>query len=142
MLRDDELNVIVEFEPAIWAKWYSCPDEIVQIPWLVGIQVPHLEPNQNIVVLIRGRDAGGLAHELASDIDVAGERALQSIGDRVFHTVCHSISMSQAYQVIRDGCSSNVLRLIKWEFWCVQETTSTLDAEVRKRFASSRIMRE
>lgn len=140
-LEDDERNVIVEFESAIYAKWYSCPDETMPIPWLFGEKDYSVNPNDNIVVLIRARDAMGIKQCLSSDIDLVGERAMQSIGEQYFVLVPFdfndpSISDNERQALINRAQSKLVGIIV------CPESTFTLDTEVRKRLLSSRIMRE
>lgn len=140
-LEDDERNIIVEFEAAIYAKWYSCPDEPMLVPWLLGEQKYIVNPSDNIVVSVRARDAIGIKQHLAKDIDLVGERAMQSIGEQYFVLVPFDfndpyISDNERQTFINWAQSKQVGIIV------CPESTSTLDADVRKRFMSSRIMRE
>ena len=140
-LEDDERNIIVEFEAAIYAKWYSCPDEPMLVPWLLGDKEYIINPSDNIVVLVRARDAIGIKQHLVKDIDLVGERAVQSIGEQYFVLVPFDfndpyISDNERQAFINRAQSQQVGILV------CPESTSTLDADVRKRFMSSRIMRE
>ena len=140
-LEDDERNIIIEFEAAIHGKWYSCPDESMPVPWLLGGKEHSVNPNDNIVVLIRARDATGIKRRLTSDIDLVGERAVQSIGEQYFVLVPFDfndphISDDERQALINRAQSKQVGIMV------CPESISTMDAEVRKRLMSSRIMRE
>ena len=140
-LEDDERNIIMEFESAICAKWYSCPDEPMPVPWLLEEQDHLVHPNDSIVVLIRARDAAGIKHHLANDIEVVGERAIQSIGERYYVLVPFDFNDSaildkERQTLINRAHSKQVGILV------CPESTYTLDAEVRKRLMRSRILRE
>lgn len=140
-LEDDERNILVEFEAAIYAKWYSCPDESMPIPWLLDGQEYLVNPSDNIVVLIRARDAIGIKRYLTTDIDLVGERALQSIGERYFVLVPFDFNdpyiSDDERQALANRAQSKQVGIM-----ICPESVSTLDVDVRKRFMSSRIMRE
>jgi hypothetical protein len=140
-LEDDERNIVIEFEGGIYAKWYSCPDEPIPVPWLFDGASCSVNADDTIVVLVRARDAIGMKQHLAVDIDLAGQRAMQSIGDRYFLLVPFdfnepSISDSDRRVLIQKAQSMAVGIIV------CPESTTTLDSEVRKRMMSSRIMRE
>lgn len=140
-LEDDERNVIIEFEPHSYAKWYSCPDESVPIPWLLREKQNFALPNDNIVAFVRARDAVGIQQHLINDIDLAGERMKHSIGERYFILLPFdfydpAISETDRLRLTEHAQANQVGLLI------CPETTFTLDGEVRKRLMSSRIMRE
>lgn len=140
-LEDDERNIIVEFEAAIYAKCYSCPNESMPVPWLLEEQECIVNPSNSIVVLIRARDAIGIKQHLAKDIDLVGKRAVQSIGEQYFVLVPFDfndpyISDNERQTFINRARSKQVGIIV------CPESTLTLDTDVRKRFMSSRIMRE
>ena len=140
-LEDDERAIIAEVEGDIFAKWYSCPDEQLHVPWLQGGKQFIAEPNENIVVAARARDSIGLLRLLSSDIDLIGKRASQSFGEKYFILVpfdfnLHPMTDELRGQLIKRASALNVGICI------CPESVASLDAEVQKRFRSSRIMRE
>ena len=98
-------------------------------------------PSDNIVVLIRARDAIGIKRYLTKDIDLVGERALQSIGERYFVLVPFDFNdpyiSDDERQALANRAQSKQVGIM-----ICPESVSTLDVDVRKRFMSSRIMRE
>lgn len=138
-LEDDERNIIAEYEFAIGAKWYNCPDEMLLLPWSVG-DVDPVEPNVNIVVLVRARDAIGLKRHLASDIALIGERALQSLGERYCVLVPFDfydpLLSNERLNLEKQALDYHVHILV------CPETMASLNVEARRRFTSSRIIRD
>lgn len=140
-LEDDERNVVIGFEPSIYAKRYHCPDESLVIPWRVDMQEGNVAANESVVVLVRARDAVRIKDHLTRDIDLASERAMLSTGEHYYILLPFdfqdpSVSDQERQALITYARSKGV------EILVCPETTFTLDAEVRKRLMSSRILRE
>ena len=141
-LEDDERDITVEFEAAICAEWYSCSNEPMPVPWLFGEQDRFVSSADSIVALIRARDAIGIKRQLAEDIDLVGERAVQFLGPITYFVLVpfdfHDpvISPDERKAFVEQARSKQVGIMV------CPESTATLDAEARRRFTSSRIIRE
>ena len=140
-LEDDDRDIIIEFESSIFAKWYYCPDEPMPIPWLVEDEELLIYPHDNVVVLIRSRDAIGLRQHLAHDIELIAERSVQATEERYFVLVPFDFYdpfiTDKERQAFINHAKSRKIGII-----VCPEPTFSLDAEIRKRFMSSRIIRE
>lgn len=140
-LEDDERNIDIEFTSDIYAKRYRCADESMVVPWLHPPSSVKVPPGESISILIRARDAVGLKRHLIEDIELAAAQPEDTAGWRGYVLVPFDfndpvLSDSERHSLLSQAKSKGVRVMV------APESTSTLDAEVRKRFMSSRIMRQ
>jgi hypothetical protein len=142
--EDDVLPLQIDFDPNFSAKVYSCP-EAFPLPWLANGHsvIPPVAKSCPLLVLIRVRDRDDLELNIETDLKLAANiysRIMkENSGGRV------AILIPRDFEDLPPKQQSKFLEKAEKQTTPIlvcPETVTTLDAEVARRFTSSRIIRE
>lgn len=144
-LEDTGRRIEIGFEPQAYAKLYRCEDEPLPLQWLAdsGLQADIIEPGNWLVALIRARDVSDLSRQLGHDLEMAQRMtrtpSSHGVPGRVVILVPHDFNQLQDRE--REGWL-RAAREVGIGILVCPETTSSLDADVARRLARSRILRQ
>lgn len=142
--EDDVLPLQIDFDPTYSAKIYFCPEGF-PIPWIANgyTNVPPVAKFCPLVVLIRARDRDELALSLETDLKLAENISLRMVKGNKIGRV--AILIPRDFEDLPSNQQSKLVEKAEKQITPIlicPETIAGLDAEVARRFTSSRITRE
>jgi len=144
-LEDTERSIEITFEPKVYAKRYRCDQDPLPLPWLAddGPQLAPINPGDWLIALIRSRDVADLRRRFDRDLTMAQRVAATRSPDGAPHTVVVLVphDFDELPFQKRQGWLSAAREAGIGILVC-PETVASLDVDVAKRLARSRILRE
>lgn len=144
-LEDTERRIEIQFEPQAYAKRYRCHEETLPVPWLAddGVQAEPIQPGDWLIALIRARDMADLRRYFGRDLEMAERLATAPSPNGAPHRVVVLVP-HEFDELPPQECQDwvNAARKGTIGIMVCPETAASLDADVARRLARSRILRQ
>lgn len=138
-LEDDVRPLEINFSPEYYSKIYSCPEEM-PIPWVNGQLTENIEPDNEVVVLLRVYDVEELPKLLGRDILIASQLNKRA-NNKPFLYILVPRDFEELPKKVQDKLINDANKNKVGILVC-PETVTSLETDGARRLSSSRIMRE